>query len=141
MFGTAVYKLGDIRPSQKKNKKPKATTCTNTEQIYRNERFWIGEAARSLRIWLLNSGGGDPAGSSVPLGPPLMKRVRGALRSTPLSNCCYLLLQFLGDLKKKKKRMLEPPRAASRARASVCAPRSEQVAGGKNSRGHSFCLS
>lgn len=38
--------------------KNNATTCTNTEQIYRNERFWIGEAARSLRIWLLNSGWG-----------------------------------------------------------------------------------
>lgn len=24
------------------------------QKIYRNERFWIREAARSLRIWLLN---------------------------------------------------------------------------------------
>lgn len=54
--------LGDIRSDNN------ATTCTNTEEIYRNEGLRIGWAARSLRIWLLELGA-DPAGSSVPLGP------------------------------------------------------------------------
>lgn len=46
---TAVGNPGDI--SSKNN----TMTCTNTEEIYRNQRFWIREAARSLCIWLLNS--------------------------------------------------------------------------------------
>lgn len=92
---TAVGNPGDICS------KNDATTCTNTEEIYRNERF-LDQGGRNEPPYLAAELGDDPAGSSVPLGPVNDGSWGGGgVIRTPLNSWYCSSFQAIGGRKKK----------------------------------------